>query len=98
MQLGMIAVASFLKNGTLPELMGGSKEEGLESIMKFPVHDEINGMSPKHELDWVVQNIKDILEGVVEISVPTPVEIKVGPNWGEIEEYEKWQEKNMAVT
>jgi len=91
MQLGMIEVAEFLKYEKF-------EDEYMESVMKFPVHDEVNGMSPRYELDHVVNRVKDILENVVEISVPTPVEIEVGPSWGEVEGYEEWKEKNMVLS
>lgn len=72
------------------------QEEKFYSRMMIQVHDELVGISPKEELDEVVKGVAKRLEHAVEISVPTPVEIKVGDNWGEVEEYEEWKVKNKT--
>lgn len=57
----------------------------LESKMIIQVHDELVFEVPTEELERVKALVKDIMEGVVELIVPLVVDIKTGPNWGEVQ-------------
>ena len=56
------------------------------SKMLWQVHDEVVGVSPASELEEVTAMVKSTLEHHVEISVPTPAEVSIGPSWGEVKE------------
>ena len=60
--------------------------------MMFQVHDEIVGCAPGEELVQTVRLIADKLENTVELTVPTPVDIEVGRNWGQLMKLDKWIE------
>lgn len=73
------------------------KEGRYESRMMLQVHDELVGISPVYELDEVVQLVAHELETAMKLLVPTPVDIEVGPSWGEVKEYEVWKEMNPSL-
>lgn len=67
------------------------------SRILFNVHDELVGTSPIEELEEVTSGIADIMTNCVEIDVPTPVEIEVGPNWGKVIPISEWTEQYLPV-
>lgn len=54
-----------------------------ESKLLLQVHDELDLSVPEKELDDVCAMIKEVMEGVVELSVPLTVEVSSGSNWAE---------------
>ncbi len=68
-----------------------------ESRILFNVHDELVGTSPAEEMEEVTQGIADLMTNCVQIDVPTPVEIEVGRNWGEVVPIAEWIEQEAAV-
>ncbi len=56
--------------------------------MLLQVHDELVFEVPKADLQMLGKIIKMEMEQAVELSVPVKVEVKVGENWGEMEEIE----------
>jgi DNA polymerase-1 len=55
----------------------------LNSAMLLTVHDELVFEVPPDELKEVTGLVKDIMEGVWELSVPLKVNIAHGKNWDE---------------
>lgn len=53
-------------------------------IARLPVHDEFVFSVPKSELRDTVPIIRAVMETCVQLVVPTPVDIEVGPNWGNL--------------
>lgn len=58
-----------------------------KSRLILQVHDELVFISPKSELDWLVKMGTGYMESVVKLKVPTPCDVEVGPNWGELSKY-----------
>ena len=61
-------------------------EKKLRSTMLISVHDELVFEVPKDEKDELIAMVKDVMENILELSVPIAVNIKVGLNWLEMEE------------
>lgn len=57
--------------------------KGYESKLLLQVHDELDLSVPKSELEEVSALVKDIMENVVDLSVPLTVEVSSGANWAE---------------
>ncbi len=57
----------------------------LKSKMIIQVHDELVFEVPIEELEKVKALVKDIMENIVTLAVPLVVDIKTGPNWGEVQ-------------
>lgn len=53
------------------------------SKLLLQVHDELDLSVLKSELDEVCKMVKDVMENVVELSVPLTVEVSSGSNWAE---------------
>jgi DNA polymerase-1 len=62
------------------------ERKDLDSKLILQVHDELVFEAPSRELDVVKDIIKRIMEGVIELSVPILVSIKIGKNWLDMEE------------
>ena len=60
----------------------------------FNVHDELVGTCPIEEIEELTSGVAEIMTSCVEIDVPTPVEIEVGPNWGKVVPISEWMEQN----
>ena len=73
------------------------QDGGFYSRILFNVHDELVGTSPIEELEQVTSGIADIMTNCVEIDVPTPVEIEVGPNWGKVVPIREWMEQQAVA-
>ncbi len=73
MKLAMIQVHSALA------------EKKLRSRMLLQVHDELLFELPRSEVETLATLVKQIMENVVELSVPLGVEQSVGPNWDQLE-------------
>ena len=61
------------------------QEDQLQSRMLLQVHDELIFESPPDELEAVKGMILELMPGALELSVPLKVDIKEGPNWGDLE-------------
>ncbi len=65
----------------------GLKEEGLASRMILQVHDELVLEVPEGEVEAVATLVRETMEGAYDLRAPLKVDIKVGKNWEEMEEY-----------
>ena len=54
---------------------------GLRAQMLIQVHDELVFEVHKEDLIPTVRLVKQVMEGIVELSVPLVVDVKAGPNW-----------------
>ena len=57
---------------------------GLRSRMILQVHDELVFEVPEEELPRVAPLVKERMETAMALDVPIVVEMKTGPNWGEL--------------
>jgi len=55
------------------------------SRMILQVHDELLFEAPEQEIPPLTQVVKEVMEGIHELSVPLGVDTKVGPNWRDME-------------
>lgn len=58
-------------------------ERDLETRLLLQVHDELDLSVPMAELEEVSALVKDIMESVIDLSVPLEVEVSSGRNWAE---------------
>lgn len=56
-------------------------EQGLTPILT--VHDELVFEVPKKDAEKVAKLVKEVMEGVIELSVPVIVDVGIGKNWYE---------------
>ncbi len=56
-------------------------EENFKSQMILQVHDELLFEGPEKEIPRLTKLVKEVMEGVDELSVPVVAETKVGCNW-----------------
>ncbi|ACX52157.1 DNA polymerase I [Ammonifex degensii KC4] len=64
------------------------KGQGFKCRMILQVHDELLFEVPKEELEKVAPIIKSTMEQALPFKVPIKANLKVGPNWQDMEEYE----------
>jgi DNA polymerase-1 len=57
----------------------------LESKMLLQVHDELIFEVPKDEVDEMKKLVPELMSSAIKLSVPLKVDVKTGPNWGEME-------------
>lgn len=57
----------------------------LRSKMILQVHDELLFEVPSGEIETMKQLVKEIMPRAMEFSVPLKVDVKIAPNWGEME-------------
>ncbi|GAT77875.1 DNA polymerase I, partial [Ehrlichia ruminantium] len=55
--------------------------------MILQVHDELLFEVPEDHVDNTVKLIKEVMEGIVKLSVPLKVDITIGDNWGNLLPY-----------
>lgn len=60
-------------------------DNGFKTKMVLQVHDELIFDVPKSELEEVVKIVRQEMEHVVALEVPLTVDLKVGPNWYEVQ-------------
>jgi DNA polymerase I len=60
-------------------------ERGLRSKMVLQVHDELIFEVPESEVAEITSLVREKMSGAIQLSVPTRVDIKTGPNWGAME-------------
>ena len=61
------------------------EELGLRTRMILQVHDELVFEAPQDELELVKGIVRATMEEAMTLSVPLKVDMKVGPNWYEVE-------------
>ncbi|MCH7811532.1 MAG: DNA polymerase I [Chloroflexi bacterium] len=61
-------------------------ERGLATKMILQVHDELIFEGPLKERDEIQEMVLRIMPASLKLAVPVKVDIKVGKNWGELEE------------
>ena len=57
----------------------------LRNYIILQIHDELLFEIPKDRVSHAIDVIKNVMESVTELLVPTPVEIKIGDSWGKME-------------
>ena len=62
------------------------QERGLATKMILQVHDELIFEGPSKERDAIQEMVLRIMPQSLELVVPVKVDVKVGTNWGELEE------------
>jgi DNA polymerase-1 len=61
------------------------KESGLKAKMILQVHDELIFEVHEKELEQLIPIVRDCMENAFKLEVPLTVDMKVGPNWYEME-------------
>lgn len=62
-----------------------SRQAGARMLLQ--VHDELLLEVPEDELDEVVPLVRETMRDAFELNVPIKVDVKVGPNWRDLETY-----------
>lgn len=78
----------------LHELMAQRK---LRSKMILQVHDELLFEVPQEELDEMQRLVPEVMSTALELVVPLKVEVKLGANWGVLQEVEEGAEELLAT-
>lgn len=78
------SAADIIKRAMI-EISQEIKKRGLNSKMILQVHDELVFEVPNKELAEVKQFVCQIMENCFPLSVPVKVDLKVGPNWADLE-------------
>ena len=78
MKLAMIEINAKIKNQK-------SKLKDKEPKLLLQVHDELVFEVPKDKVGEFAEEIKNTMESVFKLAVPLRVDLKVGPNWKEME-------------
>ena len=58
-------------------------EGGYQTRLLLQVHDELDLSVPEHEVEEVSELVKNIMESVIELSVPLVADVSTGKNWAE---------------
>ena len=59
-------------------------KRGLKTMLTLQVHDELVFEVPPDEMDLMKQLVQEIMPEAMKLSVPLKIDIKAGPNWGEM--------------
>ncbi|MBQ9069544.1 MAG: DNA polymerase I, partial [Eggerthellaceae bacterium] len=59
------------------------RSEYPEALLMLQVHDELDLSVPEGQVEGVSKMLKDVMENVVELSVPLVVDVSSGANWAE---------------
>ena len=54
-----------------------------QALMILQIHDELLFEVPASQADDLAQEVKQAMEGVIELAVPLVVDIGIGPNWAQ---------------
>jgi len=76
----------------MAEIMKMLNRHKINARMILQVHDELVFSCAREHVKYLIPNASKIMETIVPLSVPTPVEAEVGPNWGQLVPYEEWEE------
>lgn len=66
-------------------LQGEIDRRGMGSRLILQVHDDLLLESPREEVGQAAALLQDVMFGAMQLSVPLKVEVKAGPNWGDME-------------
>ncbi|MCG2700572.1 DNA polymerase I, partial [Candidatus Parcubacteria bacterium] len=81
-KMAMIEIDKYLTPNPSP-----SKGDGNKNVkMLLQVHDELLFEVKDEKMEEVAAKIKKIMENIIKLKVPVAVDVKVGGNWGEMEE------------
>lgn len=58
-------------------------EDGFEARLMLQVHDELDFSAPASEVERLASMVREVMEGVVDLSVPLVVDATWGANWAE---------------
>ena len=61
-------------------------ESGLRTRLLLQVHDELMFEAPMNELDAATDLALEEMSNAMDMSVPLKVDVKTGPNWGDLEQ------------
>ncbi|NPA31797.1 MAG: DNA polymerase I [Chloroflexi bacterium] len=61
------------------------RQDDTGARLLLQVHDELDLEVPAEAVAQVAPRVKEAMEGVVQLAVPLVAEVKVGPNWDELE-------------
>ncbi len=59
------------------------KKEKVESKMLLQIHDELIFLVPNHEMDFMIQLVKEEMENAMELKVPLLASVEHGKSWYE---------------
>lgn len=74
--------ADIIKKAML-EMEPALKKEGLQATMIMQVHDELVFEVPEKEIEKTTAVVKDVMENIVELTVPLKVDVGIAKNWEE---------------
>ena len=60
-------------------------ERKMRGKILLQVHDELLLEVPRSELETIAETVTRVMEGAMELVVPLEVEVKAGPNWGDLQ-------------
>ncbi|MCH7997720.1 MAG: DNA polymerase I, partial [Chloroflexi bacterium] len=66
-------------------VQGRMDRAGMRSKMLLQVHDELIFEVPKDELEEMSGLAREVMSQALELRVPLKVDVKMGPNWGEMD-------------
>jgi len=78
--------ADLIKKAML-EVQNWLENTDSDAIMMLQVHDELVFEVKTEKMDEIIPKIKEIMEGIWESDVPLVVDVEIGKNWGEIEDW-----------
>ncbi|MCA9234101.1 MAG: DNA polymerase I [Planctomycetales bacterium] len=61
------------------------RDEGSPAAMLLQIHDELLFETPPDHVETLAKLVAEEMTGVMDLSVPLAVDVKVGPNWAECE-------------
>jgi DNA polymerase-1 len=61
-------------------------QQGMRSRLILQVHDELVFEAPAQERESLARLVCEVMEHVIELSVPLRVTVKCGPNWLDLAE------------
>jgi DNA polymerase I len=65
------------------------KENGFKTRLLVQVHDELLFETPQKELARAARLIREKMEKALHLAVPLIVDLKIGPNWSDMEKTEE---------
>ncbi len=80
--------ADIIKKSML-EVETALAQAGLSAALLLQIHDELLFEAPVAELASTARIVRQVMESVVHLQAPLQVEIRTGPNWGEMNRLEK---------
>ncbi len=78
------ATAADIMKLAMIKVAGTIQERRLQTRLLLQVHDEVLLEAPQTEVDDVIHLVRTVMERVCTLHVPLKVDVKVGPNWGDM--------------